>query len=71
MHTWKHSLMKSCTLLLEFDELEGYILIFLKALYGLKSSAKRWAEVIHSILIEMKFTPSNLNHAFGSGKHLI
>ena len=39
----------------EFQELEGYILIFLKALYGLKSSGKRWAEVIHSILRDMKF----------------
>ena len=42
----------------EFEELEGYILIFLKALYGLKSSGKRWAEVIHSILQDMKLTPS-------------
>ena len=42
----------------EFQELEGYILIFLKALDGLKSSGKRWAEVIHSILREMKFLPS-------------
>ena len=42
----------------EFEELEGYILIFLKVLYGLKSSGKRWAEVIHSILKHMKFTPS-------------
>ena len=42
----------------EFQELEGYILIFLKALYGLKSSGKRWAEVIHGILRDMKFTPS-------------
>ena len=42
----------------EFQELEGYILIFLKALYGLKSSGKRWAEVIHSILRDMKFLPS-------------
>ena len=41
----------------EFQELEGYILIFLKALYGLKSSGKRWAEVIHGILRDMKFTP--------------
>ena len=40
----------------EFQELEGYILIFLKALYGLKSSGKRWAEVI--ILRDMKFLPS-------------
>ena len=42
----------------EFKELEGYILIFLKALYGLKSSGKRWAEVIHGILRDMKFLPS-------------
>ena len=42
----------------EFLELEGYILIFLKALYGLKSSGKRWAEVIHGILRDMKFLPS-------------
>ena len=42
----------------EFQELEGYILIFLNALYGLKSSGKRWAEVIHGILRDMKFLPS-------------
>ena len=42
----------------EFQELEGHILIFLKALYGLKSSGKRWAEVIHGILRDMKFLPS-------------
>ena len=42
----------------EIQELEGYILIFLKALYGLKSSGKRWAEVIHGILRDMKFLPS-------------
>ena len=33
----------------EFQELEGYILVFLKALYGLKCPGKRWAEVIHGI----------------------
>ena len=42
----------------EFQELEGYILIFLKALYGLKSSGKRWAEVIHGILRDIKVLPS-------------
>ena len=42
----------------EFQKLEGYILIFLKALYGLKSSGERWAQVIHGILRDMKFTPS-------------
>ena len=33
----------------EFQELERYILIFLNALYGLNSSGKRWAVVIHGI----------------------
>ena len=42
----------------EFQELEGHILIFLKALYGLKSSGKRWAEVIHGISRDMKILPS-------------
>ena len=42
----------------EFQELEGDILIFLKALYGLISSGKRWAEVIHGILRDMKLLPS-------------
>ena len=42
----------------DFQQLEGYILIFLKALYGLKSSGKRWAEIIHGILRDMKFLPS-------------
>ena len=45
----------------EFQELEGYILIFLKTLYGLESSGKRWAEVIHGILKDMKFTASKAN----------
>ena len=45
----------------EFQKLEGYILIFLKALYGLKSSCRRWAEVIHDILRDMKCTPSKAN----------
>ena len=39
----------------EFQELEGYIFILLKALYGWKSSGKKWAEVIHGILRDMKF----------------
>ena len=42
----------------ESQELEGYILIFLKALYGLKSSGKRWAEVINGIFRDMKVLPS-------------
>ena len=42
----------------ELQEFEGYILIFLKVLYGLESSGKRWAEVIHGILRDMKDLPS-------------
>ena len=42
----------------ESQELEQYIVIFLKALYELKSSGKRWAEVVHGILRDMKFLPS-------------
>ena len=43
---------------LEIEELEGCILTFLKPLYGLNSSGKRWVEVIHTILKDMKFTLS-------------
>ena len=31
---------------------------FLKALYGLKYSGKRWAETLHGILKDMNFVPS-------------
>ena len=55
----------------EFQELEGYIILFLRALYGLKFSGIRWAEVIHGILRDIKFTPQRLIHAFGSGKNPI
>ena len=30
----------------EFEDLEGYILTFSKALYGLNSAGKRWAETL-------------------------
>ena len=42
----------------EFEELEGFILIFNKALYGLKSSGKRWAERFYDIIMDMEFMPS-------------
>ena len=42
----------------EFEDWEGYILTFSKALYGLKSSGKRWAETAHDILKDMNFIPS-------------
>ena len=40
----------------EFEELEGFILIFNKAVYGLKSSGERWAERFYDIIKDMGFT---------------
>ena len=42
----------------EFEELEGFILVFNKSLYGLKSSGKRWAERFHDIIKDMGFMSS-------------
>ena len=42
----------------ESEELEGFILVFNKALYGLKSSGKRWGEMFHHIIKDMRFMPS-------------
>ena len=44
----------------EFEDLEGYILTFCKALYGLKSSGK-----LHDILSDMDFIPSQADLAYG------
>ena len=41
----------------EFGELEGFI-IFNKALHGIKSSGKRWAERFYDIIKYMGFMPS-------------
>ena len=42
----------------EFEELEGFVLVFNKALYGLKSIGKRWAETFHDVIKDMGFMPS-------------
>ena len=42
----------------EFEELEGFILILNKDLYGLKSSGKRRAEKFYDIIKDMEFIPS-------------
>ena len=42
----------------EFEELEGHILVIYKALYGLKSSGRRWSQKIHDIMLHMGFSPS-------------
>ena len=49
----------------EFDDWDGYILTFSKALYGLKSSGKRWAEALHDILKDMGFNLQELIHVYG------
>ena len=42
----------------EFEELEGFILVFNKALCSLKSSGKKWGEMFHDIIKDMGFLPS-------------
>ena len=42
----------------EFGELEGHILIIIKALYGLRSSGLRWHERFSDTLRDMGFFPS-------------
>jgi len=42
----------------EFGELQGHLLIIRKALYGLRSSGKRWHEMLADTLRDMGFTPS-------------
>ena len=42
----------------KFEELEGFILIFNKALYGLNSSSKRWTERFYDIIKDMGFIAS-------------
>ena len=41
----------------EFQELEGHILVIIRALYGLKSSGLRWYERFADVLREMGFAP--------------
>ena len=41
-----------------FGELEGHTLVIYKALYGLKSSGKRWHERLYDVLRSIGFTPS-------------
>ena len=54
----------------EFEDWEGYILTFSKALYGLKSSGKRWAETFHDILKDMDFAPSRADQCIWLKKNL-
>ena len=42
----------------EFGDQEGHVLVMKKAVYGLKSSGKRWSERLFQVLKEMGFFPS-------------
>ena len=48
----------------QFEELEGFILLFNKALYGLISSGKKWAERFYDIIKDMGFMPSKADPSF-------
>ena len=43
---------------LEFKELQGHLLIMIKALYGTRSGGARWHDRLFDILQELKFKPS-------------
>ena len=43
---------------------------FSEALYGLKSSGKRWAETLHEMLKDMDFTPSRTDQCIWLKKNL-
>ena len=42
----------------EFKELQGHLLIMIKALYGTRSGGARWHDRLFDILQELKFNPS-------------
>ena len=42
----------------EFEELQGHLLIMVKALYGTRSGRARWHDRLFDILQELKFKPS-------------
>ena len=54
----------------KFEDWEGYILTFSKALYGLKSYGKRWADTLHDILKDMDFRPSRADQCIWLKKNI-
>ena len=45
----------------EFKELQGHLLIMVKALYGTRSGGARWHDRLFDILQELKFKPSKVD----------
>ena len=56
MHILKPTLMKSYAIMAgpEFKELQGHLLIMVKALYGTRSGGARWHDRLFDILQEAK-----------------
>ena len=54
----------------DFEDWEGYILTSSKALYGLKSSGKRWAETLYDIQKDMNFIPSRVDQCIWLKKNI-
>ena len=50
---------------LEFEELQGHILVIHKALYGSKSSGLRRSQRLHVIMLQLGFKPCKLIHVYG------
>jgi hypothetical protein len=44
-----------------FGELEGHTMVIHKALYGLKSSGRRWHERLYDVMRNMGFNPSKVD----------
>ena len=49
----------------EFKELQGHLLIMIKALYGTRSGGARWHDRHFDILQELKFKPSKADPNYG------
>ena len=54
----------------ESEDWDRYKLTFSKALYGLKSSGKRWAETLHDILKDINFIPSRADQCIWLKKNI-
>ena len=57
MQILKPTLMKKLSIIAgpEFKELQGHLLIMIKALYGTRSGGARWHDRLFDILQELKF----------------
>ena len=59
IHTYKHLQKKNSTL--EFEELQGHVLVMHKALYGTRSGGACWHDKLFDILHQIGFKPSKVD----------